>query len=199
MSRNIIVQSSSSFSCGQVLTDIRDNKTYSTVQVGSQCWMATNLDYGIMIPYSQSQRDNCIVEKYCFNNNQSNCPIKGGYYQWDELMRYEDSQGIQGLCPPEWHIPSESEWNVLFNFFMGKGLAGNPIKFSGYSGFNALLTGTLHMNSSWDYTGFATFFWTTTSHGLYKSWAHGMNNIDPSVSTYPSLRSNAFVIRCVHN
>ena len=36
--------------CGQTLTDISDNKTYPTVQIGSQCWMAEDLNYGTEIP-----------------------------------------------------------------------------------------------------------------------------------------------------
>ncbi len=44
---HIIVHAAPLFSCGNNLTDIRDNKTYSTVQIGSQCWMASNLNYGL--------------------------------------------------------------------------------------------------------------------------------------------------------
>jgi hypothetical protein len=50
--------------CGQPITDIRDGKTYQTVQIGAQCWMAANLNYGTMIPVNTHQRDNCIPEKY---------------------------------------------------------------------------------------------------------------------------------------
>jgi uncharacterized protein (TIGR02145 family) len=51
----------------------------------------------------------------------------------------------------------------------------------------------------WDYQNFAAFFWSSTSHGSFKAWAHGMNDYDPSVSFYPSLRSNAFSVRCIRD
>jgi hypothetical protein len=52
------------FSCGNLFIDIRDSSVYSTVQIGYQCWMSTDLNYGTEISYSIPQRDNCIPEKY---------------------------------------------------------------------------------------------------------------------------------------
>jgi uncharacterized protein (TIGR02145 family) len=196
---HIIVQSTPIFSCGNTLTDIRDNKTYSTVQIGSQCWMAANLNYGTVLVSTQDQRDNCLFEKYCYNDNPANCTNLGALYQWDELMQYDNTPAIQGFCPPGWHIPSETDWNILFANYINNGFAGNPLKYSGYSGFNALLSGENYFNKSWKYQGFATFFWSSTSHSPTQAWAHGMNDEDPSVSAYPASRGNAFSVRCVHD
>ena len=89
--KTITVISPAPFSCGDSLTDIRDNKKYSTVQIGSQCWLAQNLNHGQQIGGSLAQRDNCLVEKYCYNDLSVNCTQYGALYQWDELMRYEDT------------------------------------------------------------------------------------------------------------
>jgi uncharacterized protein (TIGR02145 family) len=186
-----------SHTCGNNLTDIRDNQIYPTVQIGSQCWMAANLNYGIQIPGTGHQRDNCTPEKYCLNDNSGNCASKGGLYQWDELMQYNDLASVQGLCPPAWHIPSETEWTTLFNHYINNGFAGSPLKYSGYSGFYALLSGIRGANKSWSFDGFATIFWSSTAIGTYKAWAHGMNDPDPSVSDYPGSRSNGFSVRCI--
>jgi uncharacterized protein (TIGR02145 family) len=185
------------FSCGNVLTDPRDSKQYPTVQIGTQCWMAANLDYGTQVLGSLTQRDNCTTEKFCYSDNPGNCSLMGGLYNWDELMLYSNSAGSQGLCPPEWHVPAEAEWNTLFNNYLGSGFAGSPLKSTGYSGFNAYLNGARFGNVSWNFLNFGTFFWTSTSHGPRKAWSHGLNNEVPSVSYYPSLRSNAFSVRCV--
>ncbi|MEI6900495.1 MAG: FISUMP domain-containing protein, partial [Bacteroidota bacterium] len=155
-----------------------------------------NLNYGTMILGTSHQRDNCINEKYCLNDLLANCGNET-YFQWDELMRYDDTPGLQGLCPPDWHVPTEAEWNTLFANWNGNGFAGAPLKFSGYSGFNALLSGARHQNVQWNFTNFATLFWSSTPRGTSKAWAHGMNDYDPSVSAYPSLRSNAFSVRCM--
>jgi uncharacterized protein (TIGR02145 family) len=196
-SRSIIVQSSPVFSCGNNLTDIRDNKVYPTIQIGSQCWLASNLNFGTPLTSTQDQRDNCVPEKYCYNDNPTNCTNHGGLYQWDELMLFDETPAAQGFCPPGWHIPTENEWNTLFANYINSGFAGSPLKYSGYSGFNALLSGARHINKGWDFQGFATFFWSSTPLGSTKAWAHGMNDADPSVSAYPSSRVNAFSVRCL--
>jgi uncharacterized protein (TIGR02145 family) len=183
--------------CGNVLTDIRDNQQYSTVQIGTQCWISSNLLYGNTILSSQMQRDNCIPEKYCFNDTPSNCGSTGGLYQWDEMMKFDNTSGAQGFCPPGWHVPTEGEWTVLFSFYISNGFAGSPLKFTGYSGFNAFLSGIRHENVAWDFNNFSIMYWSSTAHGTNKAWAHGMNTFNPSVSFYPSLRSNAFAIRCI--
>ncbi len=188
---------SSILNCGNPLTDVRDNKVYQTIQIGSQCWLATNLNFGTILASSQDQRDNCVAEKYCYNDNPINCANHGGLYQWDELMLFNETPDDQGFCPPGWHIPTENEWNVLFANYINSGFAGSPLKYSGYSGFNALLSGARHINRGWNFQGFATFFWSSTLVGTAKAWAHGMNDVDPSVSSYPSSRANAFSVRCL--
>jgi uncharacterized protein (TIGR02145 family) len=183
--------------CGSPITDIRDNKIYQTVQIGSQCWLASNLNFGTTIASSQDQRDNCVAEKYCYNDNPINCTNHGGLYQWDEVMRFDETPADQGYCPPGWHIPSENDWNNLFAVYINSGFAGSPLKYSGYSGFNALLSGARHISRGWDFNGFATFFWSSTPRSDNKAWAHGMNDIDPSVSLYPASRVNGFSVRCL--
>jgi uncharacterized protein (TIGR02145 family) len=196
---NITVLNASAFSCGDSLIDVRDNKHYPTVLLGGQCWMATNLNYGTKIDAIDMQRDNCINEKYCLNDNTANCTSYGGLYQWDEVMQYYPTEAIQGLCPPAWHIPSENEWNALFMQYTNNGFAGNALKYTGYSGFNAFLYGLDFNHNHWDFDTFATFLWSSTSHGQLKAWAHAMNSFDPSVSYYPASRSDAFYVRCIKN
>jgi uncharacterized protein (TIGR02145 family) len=196
-SRTITVTNPGLFSCGGNLKDVRDNKLYLTVQIGSQCWMAENLNYGTEIVSSQDQFDNCIPEKYCYNNNPTNCTSSGGFYQWDELMTYTTTSGNQGICPPGWHVPAESEWNLLFSNYVNNGFAGSALKYSGYSGFNAQITGVNFFNVSFFFDNFAGFFWSSDLHTSNKAWAHGMNYYNPSVSYYPGSKSNAFFVRCV--
>ena len=193
----IRVMNAGAFTCGNNLTDIRDIKVYPTVQIGSQCWMAAYLNYGTMINSTVVQRDNCQVEKYCFNESLANCGLYGGLYQWDEMMQYQEDESLQGFCPPGWHVPAESEWNTLFNFYFNNGFAAAALKSTGYSGFNAFVKGTNFYNRSWNFFDFATMIWSSTSHGPTKAWAHGMNEPDPSASFYPASRSNAFQIRCL--
>jgi uncharacterized protein (TIGR02145 family) len=196
-SKNINVISSGVFSCGNNLTDVRDNNTYPTIQIGTQCWMASNLNFGTIIASSQMQLDNCVSEKYCYGDNSANCLSSGGLYQWDEMMKFDNIKGAQGCCPPSWHVPTEADWTILFAFYNGNAFAGSFLKFSGYSGFNAALSGIRHENVVWDFDNFAVFYWSSTSQGSDKAWAHGMNSVDPCVSIYSGLKDNAFYVRCI--
>jgi uncharacterized protein (TIGR02145 family) len=195
----IVVKPSQPFICGNNFTDIRDNRSYPTVFLGSQCWFAKNLDYGQFITASQLQNDNCTMEKYCYSDNLLNCDTFGGLYQWDEMMQYDNVETAQGFCPPGWHIPSETEWNFLFDFFNTKAHAGDSLKMGGGSGFHALFSGGRFNNREWNFKGFSGFFWSSTQDGALKGWAHGINTINHGVSSYPSYRSNAFSIRCIKN
>jgi uncharacterized protein (TIGR02145 family) len=196
-SQTINVISPVALVCGNMLTDIRDNTQYPTIVIGTQCWMAANLNYGNTILVSQMQRDNCISEKYCYGDVAANCFSMGGLYQWDEVMKFDNNNGAQGFCPPGWHIPTETEWTTLLNYYTSNGFAGSPLKYNGFSGFSAFLFGVRHENANWDFINFATMFWSSTAHASNKAWAHGMNTFNPSVSYYPSLRANAFSVRCI--
>ena len=140
------------WSCGMPITDSRDGRKYQTVDIGSQCWMAQNLNIGNMVDGASNQLNNGIVEKYCYNNDESNCNTYGGLYQWTELMQYVATEGTQGLCPSGWHIPTHAEWTML-SAYLGNA-AGGKMKDLNYwiapntgatnsSGFNGLPGGYL--------------------------------------------------------
>lgn len=110
--------------------DTRDGKTYKTVLIGTQWWMAENLNYstsGTFINGTLEQTNNGMIEKYCYNNDNSYCAIYGGLYQWAEMVQYINGatnstswsnipQGnIQGVCPSGWHLPTDAEWCTMEN------------------------------------------------------------------------------------
>ena len=88
------------------MTDSRDGKTYRTVVVNGQTWMAENLNYA----------GNEIGKSYCFNNDEKLCELYGRFYSRDAAMNSSictfgstcslGSDPIQGVCPSGWHIPS---------------------------------------------------------------------------------------------
>ena len=98
--------------CG-IITDSRDGKTYKTVIIGTQCWMAQNLNVGTRINGVNNQTNNGIIEKYCYNDDENNCNIYGGLYQWDEMMQYVITESTRGICPTGFHVPSHNEWTTL--------------------------------------------------------------------------------------
>jgi hypothetical protein len=59
--------------CGDTLTDIRNGQRYPTVLIGTQCWLGSNLNTGVMINLSVTPTNDGVTEKYCYNNQASNC------------------------------------------------------------------------------------------------------------------------------
>ncbi|HOJ03412.1 MAG TPA: FISUMP domain-containing protein [Bacteroidota bacterium] len=143
---------SAQWSPGQPIVDPRDGQSYATVKIGTQAWMAENLNIGVMIPSSAPgalMHNDGNIEKYCWDNAQANCDgtggvmRKGGMYEWQEAVQYWDGQPtlpVRGICPEGWHIPSNAEWNSLLSY-LGGAAAYTALLAGGASGFEALLTG----------------------------------------------------------
>jgi len=104
------------FACGYPITDSRDGKTYTTVQIGIQCWMAQNLNIGTRIDGYANPANNGTVEKYCYNNTEANCDVYGGLYEWNEMMQYTTTAGAKGICHTGWHLPTNAEWSTLATY-----------------------------------------------------------------------------------
>ena len=99
--------------CNGETSILYETRTYSIVSIGTQCWMAENLNVGTRIDGVNDQTNNSTLEKYCYDDLESNCDIYGGLYQWDEMMQYSTAPGVQGICPPGWHLPTDEEWKQL--------------------------------------------------------------------------------------
>lgn len=65
---------------------------------------------------SYNQRNNGVIEKYCYDNKSANCNKFGGLYQWNEAMQYVTTEGTRGICPEGWHIPTLSEMKELESY-----------------------------------------------------------------------------------
>ncbi len=120
------VSTPGTFACGQAVTYA--GESYPTVQIGTQCWFAKNLNVGSMITGTSDQMNNSTLEKYCYNNDPANCSTYGGLYQWAEAVQYQNgasntaspspafSGNIKGICPTGWHLPSDAEYCTLTTF-----------------------------------------------------------------------------------
>lgn len=152
--------------CGGLTSIILDGKTYNLVQIGNQCWFKENLDRGTMINVSANQTNNGVTEKYCYDNNPTNCNTYGGLYQWDEMMNYSTTQGSQGLCPIGWHIPTNSDWTMLMNYLGGSTVAGGKMKEMGTGHWNYPNTGATNES---EFTGLPG------GYSIYPSYYYNIN------------------------
>jgi len=199
--------------------DIEGN-IYETIQIGEQWWMAENLKVtkfrnGSYIPtgYSNDQWSNLETPAYAiYNNNQTHADTYGNLYNGYIV---DDDRGI---CPENWHIPTNDEFLILIDYLGGSVVAGGALKecLQGYcpssnywnnpntgatnsSGFSALpgghrspISGTYYGESIWGY------FWTSTSsiNNAYE-WYVGYNDIEAFNSN--SMRKIGLSIRCLQD
>lgn len=178
-------------------------KTYNTIQVGSQCWLKENLSVGVLIQstsFSYSHSDdsnNGRIEKYCFNNDTTFCNTYGGLYDWNEMQQYNISQGIQGICPAGWHIPSTIDWKTLLGSIKdGNVMAGTKLKAGGSLGFEALLSGFRYPTGSFYSVGDYGDFWSSTTDGKM-AWHLKLWSGFATASIVESDKNFGFSVRCL--
>jgi len=197
-------------------------KTYATVRIGDQCWLRSNLDIGTMISQYSDQQDNGVIERYCINNNYTNCTTYGGLYQWGEAVQYRNGAGnntswnpvpaghTQGICPDGWHIPTFGEWAQLSEFLGFDTIAGGRLKEAGsthwhygneestnYSLFTALPGGYRDPNG-WFYTwADLAVFVSATEETPVNTWNRELETDSRHFYIQSSPKKNGMSVRCL--
>lgn len=213
------------WNCGSSYFDSRNGKSYPTVAIGGQCWMAANIDIGTRVDSSVQQTDNEIIEKYCYSDDTNYCNTFGGLYQWGEMMNYTGSSdaipsGRQGICPSGWHLPSDAEWCQLLTAIdpntncSGTGLiseiAGGKMKEPGFTHWGGPNTGA---NNITGFTGLpggyrstagnysdwmisGTFYTSAESSGS-NAWFHQLHYHNAGDGRGNEAKSYAYSVRCI--
>lgn len=205
-----------------LLTDSRDGKTYKTVKIGNQVWMAENLNFEYAVNNRPWRYWSCY---YNPNNDPSeDCETFGRYYTWAAAM---DSAGkyssngkgcgfykkcsptypVRGICPEGWHLPDTTEWNSLLSAVGGKSIAGIMLKStSGWVdagngtddyGFSALSAGGRSEYGQLYVAG--TVFWSVTVSSSFHAYGITMTPINNSANLNSWDMGSAFSIRCLEN
>jgi uncharacterized protein (TIGR02145 family) len=161
-----------------------DGNIYETIIIGDQVWMAENLKVThysngdpIQTGFTDSEwinLDDSETDAYAvYNDDPNNADIYGNLYNWYTV---DDERGV---CPEDWHIPSDDEWTEL----VGMG-GGGKLKESGYdhwsypntgatneSGFTALPGGyRINYNGYYSHMDFHGVFWSSTEANEVSIW-----------------------------
>ncbi|HNS18810.1 MAG TPA: FISUMP domain-containing protein [Bacteroidales bacterium] len=215
------------FTCGDDLSYA--GQSYATVLISTQCWMAENLNVGTKINSTQGgfqQMDNDTIEKYYYNNDEANCDVYGGLYEWPEAMQYVITESAQGICPDGWHIPTDNEWKILEGTVDSQYPVGDPEwDLTGWRGFDAgghlKEAGTFHWNfpnvggdntsgftglpgggrsgSSGYFSGqlFYGYFWSSSQLDTNYAFYHGLAYFNSYVLKHYDIKDFGFSIRCL--
>ena len=206
----------STWTCGSNIVDSRDSKIYTTILIGTQCWMAQNMNVGTRTNGANTQGTDCpsavAIEKYCYSDSEANCTTYGGFYQWDQTMCGSTTEGAQGICPTGWHIPTDAEQYTLENYLKDSGqtcnsgrvnaydcaTAGTKLKSGGTSNFNGLLAGYRFTDGSFYYLSSYSYFWSSLQSGT-SAWNRYLDSGKTTVGRNLDSKAFGFSVRCLKN
>ena len=143
----------------ETFMDSRDGRIYKKVTIGSQTWMAENLDFNsngsLYFLNSESRVEECerhnkgklyrlsaaIDSAGVYSDNGKNCA--GNSYEGNMFLNETcfPVYPMRGVCPEGWHLPDTTEWKTLFNYTNGDLLVKNNSNRNNSFGFSALLIG----------------------------------------------------------
>jgi uncharacterized protein (TIGR02145 family) len=185
-----------------------DNNNYSTVEIGTQVWMAENLkttkfNDGTDIPLvTDNAAWNALsTPGFCWYNNDeaSNKDTYGALYNFFTV-------NIGKLCPDGWHVPSDEEGTVLKTYLGGEDVAGDKLKASGISwlgtgtnesGFTALSGGGRNSSFGFFDIGLAGGWWTSSEFSSTSAYYMYMQCGNSALFSFQSFEIDGHSIRCI--
>ena len=209
---------------GNTFTDSRDGKIYQKITIGSQTWMAENLNYA-------ASGSKCGNGSSLSDSNTVSCDVYGRLYTLATAMDNSASStaasgGVRGVCPSGWHLPDNAEWDELYRYADGTSgaeshysspTAGRYLKAkdgwnncgpagSGKSylcedayGFSALPGGDGYANGSYNYVGDYGGWWSANGYDSGSAYHRNMNNNSERAGCSDRYGDGLFSVRCVED
>lgn len=195
-----------------------DGNVYTTVKIGTQIWMASNLkvtrfndNTGIPLVSDGTIWVNLATPGYCwYDNNPTNKAAYGPLYNWFTV-------GAGKLCPTGWHVASDDDWTILTDFLGGIDNVGGKLKETGFShwnspnanatnetGFSAIPGGARNQYSEFFNIGTVGYWWSSTL--LYVefrsdtfAWTRLMDHTTGGVARILGTKTDGRSVRCLKN
>jgi len=201
--------------------DSRDGQVYKIVTIGSQTWMAENLNY-------YNKDDTTLNGHTWLYDSEAEEDDKsdwyhggtGWLYSWAAAVgKAEKECGynkacnlgegiIQGICPDGWHLPTCDEWGTLFTSVGGQDNADKMLRTK--TGWSEGVVGTDAYGFSvmpspfWDGQGWFgglggndAIFWSASENGSEEACSVSIYAYAEGVRLYPHEKSNGFSVRCL--
>lgn len=184
----ITVTSSPTWSCGQPFTDTRDGRTYATINIGGQCWLAENFKYA-------------SASSVIYNNDAANLNTYGRLYNWNDAL---------SVAPAGWRLPTDNDWIQLEQYLGMTSTAayqigyrgtdqGTKMKVGGSSAFNLVLGGHRNTLGGFAELGLTGNYWTSTEYAVDAAYSRSVYNNNSQVGRQGGMKAANLSIRLIRN
>jgi len=156
--------------------DARDGKVYKTISIGTQIWMAENLNY--------------VTEagSWCYDESHAACDKYGRLYNFETA---------QNVCMSGWRLPEKEDFDKLLLFVKNETDVFSAIKSGGKSGFNSLLSGWRGLNGNSYGQLSQERFWTSSSWIGMNAWFLSLDASTSMVKMDSDNRDLGLSVRCI--
>jgi uncharacterized protein (TIGR02145 family) len=193
----------------KTVTDF-DGNIYHTVVIGTQVWLAENLNVTHYRNGDALLNAN-TVNAWTTHRGGACCDyndVPGNGSVYGKLYDFAAVSDAKKLCPAGWHVPRNDEWVALRTYLAGD--PGGKLKEAGTThwlspnagatnetGFWALPGGDRHTDGVFYDLGIYGTWWSSTPSGTGKSIYWGMNNYDTSLAGADYNPAAGFSVRCI--
>ena len=204
--------------------DTRDNREYYYIQitgkdtagkVASIKVMAENLNVGEFIRGRKDQEDDSKIERYCYDNDTTNCNKYGGLYQWAEMMQLPSrcntescadliKPNHQGICPSGWRLLTYNDYYIVVHADNNEdGVKGTRSAYgfggSNDSGYSLIGAGYLwdHVSSNVGETTYWYYSAESSDDGDLFVYASAQSRSSTGNPKYKVYKTHGFSVRCV--
>jgi uncharacterized protein (TIGR02145 family) len=202
------------FACSATFSSVIDveGNVYETVLIGNQWWMTENLRTS---KYSNDEAIPNITENsnwiqftngaWCnYSNNIANDELYGKLYNWYTVA------DPRGLCPINWHVPNNLDWNILNENLGGQYLAGKKLKSTigwdlnsnatNESGFSGLPGGIRRVSDGWfTIEGTDGVWWSYSDENTFSAYYRSLYYLVNYFGEDSNDKRHGYSIRCVKN
>jgi uncharacterized protein (TIGR02145 family) len=189
--------------------------TRALVDISGQCWMRYNMTN---IPSTYSPSPTWV------NNNDvgwsgyyTGGPFtnEGLLYQWSAAMNGSTAERAQGVCPTDWHVPSDCEWMYLENnlgmstadqgsnsSWRNSGSVGSKLSTvtssgNNNSGFTALLDGYRDADGTFNTRGTYGYWWSSSVSSATTARRRTLASSLAGVRRGSNNKALGFSVRCL--
>lgn len=183
--------------CSESFTDARDGQSYNVVQIGTQTWMAENLNFALPGAAGDASKN------FCPDGDERNCKKMGRLYSWTEA---------QSVCPEGWRLPAREDFETLVKVVGGStsesvGGSGDALKSTGgwfkkgngtdAFGFKALPAGNKRLDGKFDGIGGYAYFWSSSEDPDGAAYYLVLDFSSPAAKTEAFGKGEGRSVRCV--